>query len=510
MITNTKTRRVSPAGEVISSWRQRLHMAAAMVLMLVGMLVPQGAWADSSGLETAFVGDKSYYVLRSAADWDKFRQLVIEAHGESEVNAIMDADITITDCIARNSGVYYNGTFNGNGHTLNVNINGGTSAEIAPFSKVKEATFRDLRVTGSVKGGQWTGGLIGRVLYEGHPNVYIERVWVSADVTSGTEHHASGFIGHGSQSITHINDCRYDGKLSSNEFNSCFIWADDGDKRRWHRLYEKSTSNGASRYGFSYVYVGGSIWGEAWGANGNENCSLCISAHNWGEMASGCKSITNQSDVVNKMNGEKAGSWHLVGDEAAPVMDTWPSAGDVSFETYDIVPGTENGEEGMLKIPFSCDQAVKYLDVTYTNENGQTKNLPTITYDKDTYAGFILVPATEQHTSLKITAKLKVGTVTKTLGEGQDAVLHNPRKLSAQLLDYSTTKKLEDAGVVELKWEVDAPKYTDAIESDQFTVMRSLTGSDDDMESIGSVPFESGTASYTFRDETLMSALTAA
>ena len=41
MITNTKTRRVSPVGEVISSWRQRLQrVAAAMVLMLVGMLVP--------------------------------------------------------------------------------------------------------------------------------------------------------------------------------------------------------------------------------------------------------------------------------------------------------------------------------------------------------------------------------------------------------------------------------------------------------------------------------------
>ena len=35
-------RRVSPVGEVISSWRQRLHLVAAMVLMLVGMLVPQG------------------------------------------------------------------------------------------------------------------------------------------------------------------------------------------------------------------------------------------------------------------------------------------------------------------------------------------------------------------------------------------------------------------------------------------------------------------------------------
>ena len=505
MITNTKMRRVSPVGEVISSQRQRLHLAAAMVLMLVGMLVPQGVWADSSGLETAFIGDKSYYVLRSNADWLKFRVMVDDSEGK-EVNAIMDADFTITDCIARKSDVYYNGTFNGNGHTLNVKIDGGSSAEIAPFSKVKEATFRDLRVTGSVKGGQWTGGLIGRVLYEGHPNVYIERVWVSADVTS-SDAHSSGFIGHGSQSITHINDCRYDGKLSSTEFNSCILWADSGDKRRWHRLYEKSTSNGASRYGFSYVYVGGSIWGEAWG--GDDNCSLCISSHNWSEMASGCKSITNQSDVVKKMNGEKAGSWHLVGDEAAPVMDTWPSAGDVNFETYDIVPGTEKGEEGMLKIPFSCDQAVKYIDVSYVNENGQTKTLSRVNYADNTYAGFIKVPATEKHTSLKITAKLAVGTVTKTVDDKQDAVLHSPLRLSASLLRFSTNNQLADAGAVELKWEVDASSYKDAISSDQFNVMRSLTGNTKDLVSIGAIPFEEGTATYTFRDETLMSALAA-
>ena len=477
-----------------------------LLLMLV-MLVPQGAWADSSGLETAFIGDKSYYVLRSNADWLKFRDMVDDSQGK-EVNAIMDADFTIEKSIALTSGVYYNGTFNGNGHTLNVKIDGGSSAEMAPFSKVKEATFRDLRVTGSVKGGQWTGGLIGRVLYEGQPNVYIERVWVSADVTS-SEAHASGFIGHGSQSITHINDCRYDGKLSSNEFNSCILWADDGDKRRWHRLYEKSTSNGASRYGFSYVYVGGSTWGQAWGAKGNENCSLCISSHDWSEMASGCKSITTQSDVVKKLNGEKAGSWHLVGGEAAPVMDTWPSADDVNFETYDIVPGTEDSEKGMLKIPFSCDQAVKYIDVSYVNENGQTKTLSRVNYADNTYAGFIKVPATEHHLLLTIKAKLAVGTVTKIVDDKQDAVLHNPRKLSASLLRFSTNNQLADAGAVELTWEIDAPSYKDAISSDQFNVMRSLTGNTDDLVSIGAIPFEEGTAKYTFRDETLMSALAA-
>ena len=43
MNSNTRTtRRETPVGGVISSWRQRLHLAAAMVLMLVGMLVPQG------------------------------------------------------------------------------------------------------------------------------------------------------------------------------------------------------------------------------------------------------------------------------------------------------------------------------------------------------------------------------------------------------------------------------------------------------------------------------------
>ena len=505
MITNTKTRRVSPVGEVISSWRQRLHLAAAMVLMLVGMLVPQGAWADSSGLDEAFIGDKSYYVLRSSADWDKFRQLVIEANGESDVNAIMDADIS-TGNSCGDTNFPYCGTFNGNGHRLYVIIEG--SDEQAPFKVVKNATIRDLRVTGSVKGGQYSGGLIGRVIYSGHPTVTIERVWVSVDVTSSNSV-AAGFIGHASQSYVYMSDCRYDGKLTSTYYKSAFVWWDsgygNGRDMIWHRVYENSTSSDNTHHGFSYYWGDGT--GHAWGTNAYS--TSLYSAHNWGEMASGCKNITNQNDVKNKMNAEKANTWQVVDGKAVPVMQIYPSASDVSLETYDIIPGTESGEEGMLKIPFSCDQAVKTLDVTYTNENGQTKTIH-MDCKANTYAGFILVPATEQHKGLTIKAKLLVGTVTKTVKDEKDAVLHNPRKLSAQLLDFSTTKKLEDAGVVELKWEVDAPKYTDAIESDQFTVMRSLTGSDDDMEFIGSVPFESGTASYTFRDETLMSALTAA
>ena len=469
-----------------------------LLLMLV-MLVPQGVWADNSGLETAFIGDKSYYVLRSSADWDKFRQLVIEANGESEVNAIMDADIS-TGNSCGDTNFPYCGTFNGNGHTLNVGVD--ASGEQAPFKVVKNATIRDLRVTGSVKGTSYTGGLIGRILYSGHPTVHVERVWVSANVTS-TGWMVSGLIGHASEGIVYMSDSRYDGYLTGDDYKSATVYV-DGYSAHFHRVYENATANSGGHFGFSYWWNGSA---HAWG-HGDNSTSL-YSYHSWGEMADGCKSITNQNDVKNKMNAEKAGSWHIVDSKAVPVMQIYPSASDVSLETYDIVPGTESGEEGMLKIPFSCDQAVKYLDVTYTNENGQTKTIH-MDCKANTYAGFILVPTTEQHTSLKITAKLTVGTVTKTLGEGQDAVLHSPLRLSANMLRFSTNNQLADAGAVELKWEVDAPSYKDAISSDQFNVMRSLTGNTDDLVSIGAIPFEADTATYTFRDETLMSALTAA
>ena len=500
MITNTKTRRVSPVGGVISSWRQRLHLAAAMVLMLVGMLVPQGAWADSSGLETTFIGDKSYYVLRSGADWDKFRQLVIEAHGESEVNAIMDADIT-TGNTCGNAESPYTGTFNGNGHTLTINV-WSSSSYRGVFTEVKNATFRDLRVKGSVRGGLHAAGLIG--ITRGSSTVHIERVWVSADVICSSDH-LGGFIGHADVASVYMNDCRYDGKLtadgSSGSYGGAFIgWCNSGGLWYFHRIYDYSTWDEKSiNYRFFSVNHG-----DPW--EGNDRSSSTVTRWHWDFIDYYDK--TDQSDVVKIMNGEKAGSWHTVGGEAAPVMETWPAAGDVNFETYDMVPGTEDSEKGMLKIPFSCDQPVKYIDVSYTDENGQKKSLSRITYDKDTYAGFISVSATEQHKSLEIKAKLKVGTVTVTRKDTDDAILHKPESPEASVLKFDTHKVLTDAGAVEVKWSVSNPKYNDIFSGDEFMVLRSLTDNDANYQVIGSVTFDENTTNYTYKDSTLISSLT--
>ena len=97
-----------------------LHLMVLMLVLLTGG--SPKAWAADNGLDQTTVGDKQYYVLRSANDWDKFRQLVKESEGNSEVNAIMDADIS-TGNSCGDTNFPYCGTFNGNGHTLNVSLN---------------------------------------------------------------------------------------------------------------------------------------------------------------------------------------------------------------------------------------------------------------------------------------------------------------------------------------------------------------------------------------------------
>ena len=62
---------------------------------------------------------------------NKFRQLVADANGKSEVNAIMDADFSISNPVGLDIAPY-RGTFNGNGHTLNVNIDWGTNISQHP------------------------------------------------------------------------------------------------------------------------------------------------------------------------------------------------------------------------------------------------------------------------------------------------------------------------------------------------------------------------------------------
>ena len=65
LLMSTKTKMCEKTTQRALGGARWLHL---MVLMLVGMLVPQGAWA----LDEIALDGKTFYVLRNSSDWDTF------------------------------------------------------------------------------------------------------------------------------------------------------------------------------------------------------------------------------------------------------------------------------------------------------------------------------------------------------------------------------------------------------------------------------------------------------
>lgn len=497
----------------------RQHAAAAfwarlMVVLLpvVLAMMPAPMWAADTNDDVVVIDGVSYHVLRNADDWERFRQLIYEADGQKDVNAIMDADFTVTQPATTGYRAQYCGIFNGNGHTLNVEIvDPYNNFYASPFYFAHNATFKDLHVTGSVSGGKHSSGLVGMVGQTAQNcKVTFERVWVSVTVTANdnpdnTGEYVGGFVGHLRKNSVELTDCRFDGKLISthkkkDRIGGAFIgWGELSSTGKWvaHRLYENGSKENITKYNIGYYADDGT---HHW--YGSSESADIFAAYDIGGIDGQYKNITDQNDIVNRM----AGYWQIVDGKAVPKIKHYPL--DATFETYDIVPGTESGEEGLLKIPFSCDQVVKWIDAWYTDENGNRKDLGRLTLPPNSYSGFLTVPATEAHRDLQMNIKLMLDDMSHTYDAKSDAVMHNPRNIKCDVLNYSTAS-LTDAGAVRLQWETKDADYQDVVEGDAFAVLRSLTGRAEDMQTIGSVLVESGVANYEYKDSTLISALMA-
>jgi hypothetical protein len=95
---------------------------------------------------------KDVFYINSADDWNSFVSTLASANGEALINVIMTADISVNTTTPSN--VYWKGTFDGNGHTLNVNIDKPGDIFIAPFIGAKNYTIKNLHVTGTVNGAK--------------------------------------------------------------------------------------------------------------------------------------------------------------------------------------------------------------------------------------------------------------------------------------------------------------------------------------------------------------------
>ena len=253
------------------------------------------------------------YVIRNENDWIEFRNAVDQAKGESEINARLEADFSTDKGIGLDENTPYCGTFDGNGHTITAtNIWRDDSKPCALFCYVKDATIKNLHVKGAVTGGIHSAGLIGKVL--GSSTVTVNRVWVSTEVNASSATHAGGIIGHTDYAAVYMNDCRFDGRVTTNNSSGSYAgdiigWCNGGG---WNlqRVYDQGSLTAQNMY-FCIDFNGSSA--TNWGTNGN---SFTVTHHNWNTVDHYNKS--NQYEVLSLMNGKKADSWELVDGKAVP------------------------------------------------------------------------------------------------------------------------------------------------------------------------------------------------
>ncbi len=176
-------------------------------LVLLCMLSAAGAWAQSTS--SNFTVDGNTYTIQNAAGWDEFCNAVTEGNNFSDKTIVLAQDITVTS-MAGNGDTGFQGTFNGNGHTLTLHY-GSPEAHVdaqfvAPFPAVTgNAKFSNLNIDGYIystttNSQPGVGGLIGHLF----GNITIEHCTSAVEITSTTDR-VGGFVGLCEHSVSFSN-----------------------------------------------------------------------------------------------------------------------------------------------------------------------------------------------------------------------------------------------------------------------------------------------------------------
>ena len=178
------------------------------------------------------------YLISTADDWDNLHALLMQmgtGAGATEecfkgMHFRQTADLDITQGIGvtgEGHNAAFAGTYDGSGHKLRCNITNpvsGSTHPVAPFYMVRDATLRNIYVTGTISGGIHSAGLVAWT----SGTTEVEDCRVSADI-SCTDNglnlaHGGGIVGHAYDSRITVRSSMFDGTLR--------VTAGDGDGAR--------------------------------------------------------------------------------------------------------------------------------------------------------------------------------------------------------------------------------------------------------------------------------------
>lgn len=200
--------------------KKRLHFLAraAMTLLLV-MFATIGARADEGTLSGSGTATDPY-LIGSDADWETFVSYINDKGGSYRYkNYKLTADIHVTSMAGKNNDDNaFKGVFDGNGHTMTLNLTTDGSSYCAPFRYVGGSTFKRLHIAGKITSNSYyVASLVG---YHRWGTLNIYNCWSSVDIvcTKKTDNSFNaGFVGYSYDSNININNCRFDGSLQGAE-----------------------------------------------------------------------------------------------------------------------------------------------------------------------------------------------------------------------------------------------------------------------------------------------------
>ena len=159
--------------------------------------------------------ENNYFEIATKEDWKKFCGLVKK--GQQNLNAKMtkDVDLGTEIVMAGEENLEYSGTFDGQGHTLKIDWDGGYVGWISPFLYVKDVTIRNLRTKGQITAGRF--GFSG-LICKAYGNNTISSCISDVDINGAAD--LAGMVkAVGDNSSVTFTDCVVKGRLNATNEN---------------------------------------------------------------------------------------------------------------------------------------------------------------------------------------------------------------------------------------------------------------------------------------------------
>lgn len=390
--------------------RTRRCLSVLLALALMLSLLPGTAWAAEDRQE-----------ISSAEEF-----AAMDVGG----NYILTEDITITAPYGSSSQKFA-GTFDGNGHTITLHIDGtnylGAFAYIAPGGKIE-----NLKTDGSVtaaSSSSYSGGIAG--VCEGT----IIHCGNAAMITG--KKRIGGIAGHlgSSDNAGHITNCYNIGEIQSTASSACAAGGIAGyvqnDSSAVSNCCNSGTVTAKSQFGTIAGYCSGVISDSCW-LDGCTSTNIST-GYPAAESAQNSGSYTDANKACEKLNQTAGGNagWK-VNDNGAPVLDLIPSGGADATPKLTITTPTAT----IYKEPGAGTN-----EVTLTVKMENMPEDTAVTWSADNPDAAVLEPVSDTTASIRV-LPVNGGTAVITASVTIDGMVYTAQS-TVTVIPHITTVHIE-------------------------------------------------------------------